>query len=253
MSPRRLDRIRSFIYKNRMVTLDRICEEFEISKSTLRRDLSAILAEDGNIRKIYGGVTVVSQNTLVSFEKRNVEHLEEKKRIAAEAARFVENGDVIFIDSGTTAVHLLQAIKEKENITILTNNIPIIISAIPYANLSVISLSGILDRKTYSFTGASAVQVLRNYNISKAFLAATGFSVANGVANSSTFEAEIKRMAVERSQKIYLLADSSKCGNVALITYCGLEDIDALVTDSPPSQSVCDFMEKEGKQIVIAR
>lgn len=253
MRSKRIEEIKDFIYLNKTVTLDKICEQFDVSKSTLRRDLDEILEKSGDIKKIYGGVTVLPRRELVSFEERNISNLEAKRKIAAAAADLVEEGDIVFIDSGTTTLPIVDFIKEKKNITILTNNVQIILRAIPYGNINIISLSGTLSRKTLSFTGATAAQVLQNYNISKAFMATTGFSVASGVTNSAPAESEIKRTAVQRSQQVYLLADSSKCGAISLITYCRLDQIDALITEAEPTPDLRRVLEQNGKQILIAK
>ncbi len=251
MRSKRIDEIVDYIYRNKTLTLDQICQQFHISKSTLRRDLNAILSA-GDIEKIYGGVTVSQRRELVSFDERNIKHPEEKKRIASAAAQLIENGDVIFIDSGTTTLHLLEAISDLKNITVLTNNLEIIIRAVPFPNISVISLSGVLMRETFSFAGTNAAQVLQNYNISKAFMAASGFSAQNGVMNSSPLETDIKITAIERSRQVYLLADSSKCNAVSLMTYCDLGKVDTLVTDAEPSPEIRESMEKSGGRILIA-
>lgn len=252
MRSKRIEEIKNCIYKNKTVSLNQICHEFNISKSTLRRDLDSILAE-GDIKKIYGGVTVLPKKGLVPFEDRNIAHPIEKMQIATAAAQLVENGDIIFIDSGTTTMHILETIKDKKDITVLTNNVEIILQAMPYNNINIITLSGSLNRKTLSFAGNYAAQVLQNYNISKAFMATTGFSIANGVTNSSPVESALKRAAVKRSQTVYLLADSSKCGEVSLMTYCGLDQIDVLITESEPAPDICDFMKENGHKILIAK
>ncbi len=252
MRTKRIEDITKYIYENKTVTLNQICDRFQISKSTLRRDLDTILKEE-SIKKIYGGVTALPQRELISFDKRNVERYEEKKKIAAAAAELVNDGDIIFIDSGTTTVHIMDTLKTKKNITVVTNSVAVILSAIPYNNINIITLSGTLDRKTLSFAGTSAVRVLQDFNISKAFMATTGFSVANGVTNSSPLETEIKKEATQRSQQVFLLADSKKCGVVALITYCALDNIDALITESEPSKDVRDFMDGHQKKIIIAK
>ena len=251
MRSQRIEEIKNYIYENKTVTLDDICGSFHISKSTLRRDLNAIL-QSSDIKKIYGGVTALPKKGLISFEERNISHLEVKRKIAQAAARLIEENDIIFIDSGTTTLPIIDYIKEKKNITILTNNVEIILHAIPYENINVISLSGTLSRKTLSFTGPSAIQVLQNYNISKAFMASTGFSIISGVTNSSPSESDIKRAVVQRSQKVYLLADSSKCNVVSLITYCGLDKIDTLITEAYPPKEICNFIQNSGNDILIA-
>ncbi len=252
MRPKRIEEIKDYIYENKTVTLDQICENFDISKSTIRRDLNEIL-ENSDIKKIYGGVTVLSKKELTSFEERNISNLKIKERIAATAAELVEDGDIIFIDSGTTTLRIIDSIITKKDLTILTNNVEIILRAIPYDNLNIISLSGTLNRKTLSFTGSSAAQVLQSYNISKAFMATTGFSIVSGVTNSSPMESDIKRMAVQRSQQVYLLADSSKYGVVSLITYCNLNKVTALITEAYPPKDVCSFIEESGGKILLAK
>ncbi len=252
MRSKRIEEIKDYIYENKTITLDQICKNFKISKSTIRRDLDEIL-ENSDIKKIYGGVTVLSKKELTSFEERNISNLKTKERIADAAGELVDDGDIIFIDSGTTTLHIIDSIITKKNLTILTNNVQVISRAIPYDNLNVISLSGTLNRKTLSFTGSSAAQVLQTYNISKAFMAATGFSIVSGVTNSSPLESDVKRMAVQRSQQVYLLADSSKCGVVSLITYCGLNKVSALVTDAYPPKEVCRYIEEHGGKILIAK
>ncbi|WP_277668808.1 DeoR/GlpR family DNA-binding transcription regulator [Caproiciproducens galactitolivorans] len=252
MRSKRIEEIKEYIYENKTVTLDQICNNFKISKSTIRRDLSEILA-NGDIKKIYGGVTVLPEKELTPFEERNISNQQVKERIAAAAAELVEDKDIIFIDSGTTTLPIIEHIGTKKEVTILTNNVEIIIHAIPYNNLNIISLSGTLNRKTLSFTGSSAAQVLQNYNISKAFMAATGFSIASGCTNSSPLESDIKRMAVQRSQQVFLLADRSKCGVVSLITYCNLSKINTLITDEYPPEDICDYIEDHGGRILIAK
>ncbi|WP_210118901.1 DeoR/GlpR family DNA-binding transcription regulator [Treponema parvum] len=249
--PKRIEEIKSYIYQNKTVTLEQLCREFKVSMSTLRRDLEEILQEK-DIKKIYGGVTTTKRKELVPFDERNITNQEIKERIAIKAASLVENGDIIFIDSGTTTFHMIEALKEKKDITVITNNLEIIVQAVPYPDIKIISLSGMLSRKTLSFTGMMAAQVLQNYNIGKAFMAATGFSVENGITNSSPPETEIKQTAVQRSQQTYLLADSSKSGVISLMTYCSLDKIDALVTDAQPSNGICDFMNAHGVRIIIA-
>lgn len=247
----RIDEIKNYIYLHKTVTLPQLCENFNISMSTLRRDIDEVL-QDHNFKKIYGGITV-QQKGLLPFDVRNIANRAAKERIASEAAQFVEDGDIIFIDSGTTTLHMFKAIKDRENITILTNNLDIIIQAIPYENIKIISLSGVLNRYTLSFSGAESAKVLENYNISKAFMATTGFSIKIGVTNSSPLETALKQYVVQRSRLTYLLADSSKNGIIALMTYCTLDEIDALITDAPPSDSVCQYMEQHGSQIIVAR
>ena len=236
-----MEQMEAYILEHKTVTLDELCEEFGVSKNTVRRDLDVLL-ENRRFKKIYGGVTVEDFKELVSFGERNISKLSEKQRIAQKAASLVEDGDVIFIDSGTTTLHLVEYLGERKNVTIVTNNIETILRAIPMENLTLIALPGTLNRKTLSFTGLNAVQLLQQFNIRKAFMASTGYSMESGVTNSSPLESDIKRTAVARSQQVYLLADAAKYGAAALTTYCRLEELNGLITDQLPPQEAQDFL-----------
>ena len=245
MRAERIDSIIEFIYRNKNVTLDQICDDFNISKSTVRRDLSEIL-KDTNLKKTYGGITLKNKwgnkKYLTSFSERNIENADKKLAISKKAANIVEDNDIIFIDSGTTTFYMVDYLGNVNNLTILTNNLEVIFRAVKYKNINLISLSGTLSRETLSFVGTTSISTIKNFNISKAFMATTGFSIMNGVTNSSPLESDIKRTVISKSNKIILLADSSKFNSVSLMTYCNLEDIDILVTDKMPDKNISDYL-----------
>ena len=249
MKTHRIKNVEEYILKNESVSLDKLCDVFKVSKNTIRRDIKELL-EKGKIKKIYGGVTI-NQKKLVPFEERNIKNHAEKKVTAEIAAAYINDGDIIFIDSGTTTMWLIDYLKNK-NITILTNNLSAIVSALPYPNLNIISLGGTLKRKTNSFVGNSTSLVLKDYNISKAFMAATGISIARGATNSSVEEYELKKLIVEKSDEIFLLVDSSKFDSISLMTYSPLENLDYIITDKTPPKKYTDFFRKNKINLLTA-
>ena len=249
MKTHRIKNVEEYILKNESVSLDKLCDVFKVSKNTIRIDIKELL-EKGKIKKIYGGVTI-NQKKLVPFEERNIKNHAEKKVTAEIAAAYINDGDIIFIDSGTTTMWLIDYLKNK-NITILTNNLSAIVSALPYPNLNIISLGGTLKRKTNSFVGNSTSLVLKDYNISKAFMAATGISIARGATNSSVEEYELKKLIVEKSDEIFLLVDSSKFDSISLMTYSPLENLDYIITNKTPPKKYTDFFKKNKINLLIA-
>lgn len=247
----RLEEMESYIRNYKTVTLDQLCNVFGVSKNTVRRDIEEITA-GGEIKKIYGGVTVESRKELIPFSERNIANLEAKKAIAQKAAQLVEDGDIIFLDSGTTTCPMVEYLKDKNKITLLTHNLQAVIAAIPYDNINVICLPGTLNRKTLSFTGADGVALINMYNINKAFMSATGVSLAGGATNSSAAEFNIKQAVVGRSQQINLLADHSKWDIVSLMTYAPLEQIDNIITDVPPPRDIAAVLEEHAHQYLLA-
>jgi len=256
MKSNRIKNLEEYILKHESVSLDHLCEVFSISKNTLRRDINE-LAKKGTIKKVYGGVEASETskknlNNLISFEERNIKNNDEKIRIAKFAASFVEDGDIIFIDSGTTTLHIIEFLKDRKDVTILTNNINAIVNALPFPNLNVICLGGNLIRKTNSFEGIHNFTTFKDYNINKAFMAATGISILNGATNSSPLEYEIKKSIVNKSNEVYLLVNSSKFNVSALMTYCSLKEIDHFITDSEPPKEYVEYFNENNIKFTVA-
>lgn len=252
MRSKRISDIEDYIYENKTVTLDQLCRVFDVSKNTIRRDLKEIIS-GGNFKKIYGGVTVKDNKDMLPFSERNIANLDVKKKIAARAAELVEDSDVIFIDSGTTTIHMIDYIKEKKNLTVITNNLEVMIRVIPYENIKLISLSGELDRNTLSFTGDTASSVLKSYNISKSFMASAGVSIDGGVTNSSTKEYDIKSTAVKRSNRVYLLTSADKFNTVAIMTYCTMDKLTGIITDGEPPEDIAEYMAEHEIELFYAK
>ncbi|MFD1774262.1 DeoR/GlpR family DNA-binding transcription regulator [Paenibacillus rhizophilus] len=250
LKPKRIKQIQDYIMEHNTVSLDELVNVFNVSKNTIRRDIQE-LVEGGEIKKVYGGVTAVNITTLLSFNDRKTRNRSEKQRIAKAAARYVNDGDIIYIDSGTTTLEMIEYIKHI-NLTLITSNLDFILGALPYSNLNVISTGGVLERKTKSFASIKNTDLLKAYNINKAFMASTGISISSGVTNSSPLESEIKQIVVERSREVFLLVDRCKFGKHALMTYCNLDEIDYLVTDSMPGGDYLEYAKQNEIKLVVA-
>jgi DeoR family myo-inositol catabolism operon transcriptional repressor len=253
MRSQRLNSLQEYIFEKKLVSLPELCDHFGVSLSTLRRDLVS-LEQRGLIKKTYGGVAAQPARQLITpYESRNIINREAKLRIAQAAAGLVNDGDIIYIDSGSTVMAMVDFLEKSQGVTILTNNLNVIVRAVHMENIQVISLSGTLNRQVYSFTGDSAAKILARYNINKSFMGCTGISLTNGVTNSSATEVEIKRTAIERSPHNILLLDSSKVGVISLFTYCSLEDLHVVVTDKElPEEYTARFARTDAK-ILVAR
>ena len=169
---------------------------------------------------------------------------EKKKSVCKVAAELVDDGDIIFVDSGTTTMYLIDYLDKHKNVTVLTNNLNVIMRAVPFENVQVICLPGILERKTNSFVSAETGKILARYNIKKAFFAATGVTENGDVTNSSSLEYEIKREALDNSEYAYLLLDSSKYGKSALLTFAHISDMDRVIVDEEINSAIFPLCEK---------
>lgn len=258
MRSSRIDDIDAYIQKQGAVPLEELCRRYAVSMSTLRRDLTE-LQRRGRIQKVYGGVRSapapaegVGTPPFLTFTTRTDLYTEEKKRICSLAAPLVEEGDVLFIDTGSTTCWMSELLGGLNDITIITGNIDAILRAIPYPNIQLYALPGVLNRANNSFSPASGGRVLADYNISKAFLAATGISQKEDtVSHSDPLENALKRAVVERAPQKYLLADHTKFGREAAHNYGCLSDFDVVVTDERPDEEFAQFFERTGTQLIF--
>ncbi len=242
MRTKRIDSIEQYILEQKSVSLDTLCEQFAVSKNTIRRDIDT-LVKKGTIKKVYGGVTVAEAppiSDVIPFEERHTKYAAEKDSICKMAAGFVNDGDIIYIDTGTTCINMIDYISHKE-CTIITNSVQVCLKAIPYPNLTLISLPGTLKRETLSFVGNEVIDYLKTYNITKAFMACTGLTIANGLTNATREEYTVKKAVIETSHTHFLLADHTKFGHFSLMTYCPMSQVDHIITDEMPPQEYCDY------------
>lgn len=252
MKSKRLIAIEKYIMDHESVSMKELRDYFKVSMNTVRRDVVELLKR-GTVRKVYGGVCAQTpESALIPYEVRSGGDSRQKEAVCREAVRFVHDGDVIFIDSGTTTVWLMDYLKNINNLTVVTNNVEVIMKALDNENISLIALPGQLLHKTRSVTGETTVSFLARYNIRTAFMAATGVS-AQGVTNSSPLEYEIKKKALENSEIKVLMVTGRKFGVTGLMTYANIEQFDVIITDGSIPERYRELVENKHVNLVIAK
>ena len=245
----RLDRIEQYVLERGNASIPEIAETFDISINTVRRDLAELLRR-GNIRKVYGGVSTASAG-FSPMSVREAANEPEKKTIGRLAAEMVEDGNTIFLDAGSTVPHLIGYLKDRSNVTIITHNLKAIEEASKYENLRIIAIGGEYNYHTQSFVGIAASEIEQlHYRIDKVFLATTAVSAKFGLSNTTFLEAEIKRKLVSAGGEVILLADHTKFGQNAVISFCALDQLAAVVTDRKPDEDFSAAMDAAGAKLV---
>lgn len=239
----RQHQIEKYVLEHDFVSLDVLCQEFGISKNTIRRDISELL-ENGCMEKVYGGVRAVRNTApgIVNFDERNRRSPEAKNAIGAMAARYVKDNDVIFLDSGTTTLSILRNIAHLAGVTVLTNNLMALSICLAYPQLTAIALGGQLNLETASFSSNyCSLENIQRFNINKCFMATTGVTVDKGATNSTSGELVIKKTVMENSDACILVADAEKFGRSALLTYAPLTAFHRVITDQEPDAVFSSF------------
>jgi DeoR family transcriptional regulator of aga operon len=238
------------IKENGKVRVEELSHQFGVSSVTIRNDLN-YLEKKGLIDRVYGGalarVAVAYDSALTEKAKLRVE---EKRRIGAKAAEMVYDGDSIILDSGTTTLEIAKRIKDKRDLTVMTNGVNIATELAGNTHISVLLTGGILRENSFSLVGPQAEAVLMDFYYDKLFLGVDGFDLEIGLTTPNQLEARLNAMMVKASKEVIVVADSSKFGRRSLCRICGLEKVARIVTDSGINGELVDSLGELGIEII---
>jgi DeoR family L-fucose operon activator len=211
----------------RVSELSEICE---VTEETIRRDLDKLESE-GKLLRSHGGAMSVKDNPEVFYFEREKANVEEKKRIAQEAVKFIQPGDRIILDASTTAWYMASNMPDIP-LTVLTNSINVAIQLSTKDKVQVISTGGILSARSLSYLGPLAERSLDQYHVNKAFISCKGVHLERGISESNELQARVKHKMVGMAEQVYLLADYSKFDVQAFASVATWNHIDHVITDS---------------------
>ncbi len=250
MKDDRRKQMEALVARREAVTMEELREEFGVSMNTIRSDV-AYLTDTGSVEKVYGGVRAVQRQEVPLFTQRTQLHADEKHRIARYAQTCIEDGDTLYIDAGTTTMHLIDLLDPNKHVTIVTGNLYVVHQAYGKPNVELIVLPGGMNRRTNSVADVSTLEFLGRYQFAKAFMAASGVS-PDGKLNVSTYiEYELKKLAAGRSRQTWLLVDGGKFGGSSLMSYGALEDMTEVVTDARCPAEIRDYCERKSVRLTI--
>ena len=251
----RLNQMEAFILRNGTASLYELSQYFDISLNTVRRDV-ADLIKRGRISKVYGGVSSARAAESQSFAtplpvtERAELNADEKRAIGRLAASLVEEGSVIYMDSGTTVPYMLPHLAGKR-VKIFTHSLSVLTEAAMYPSIEVMGIGGRLNATTYSLTGEAGF-LCRNIRLHALFMAATALSVEWGASNNTYEEYRLKSELVSAHDNVFVLADHSKIGKNATYCYCPITRIRGIVTDQKPPAPFADTLRQHGIALYCA-
>ncbi len=234
--PQRRDAIMQFIRQKHSASVAELSAMLYISETSIRRDLT-YLEKVGMVRKTYGGaVLVTGENEVLSLDARKETEKEAKSRIAHKAIRLIHHGDVIFLDSSSTALAMVPLMGEFVSLTVITNGARIALSLLEHPSIQVYCTGGQLMPNIYSYNGALARKTIEGMHADKVFVSPKGLDLAQGAYCASEEEAAIRRAMIDNSSQTILLCAAQKLGKRATFHLCNLNEIHTLVCDIAPGE-----------------
>lgn len=238
LTNQRHDYILKLLEEKRTVKLQDLVEKTDASESTLRRDLTE-LENMGKLERVFGGAILPARNLQEpSMNDKSTRNLKGKQSIAEYAAAFVQEGDSVFLDAGTTTLQMIPYLKDK-NPVVVTNGLPLAV-ALNEAGLTTYLTGGLLKPRTGAFVGAGALAALGAYHFDICFLGVNGVHADFGYTTPDPEEAAIKKKAATHARKTYILADHSKVNKVSFATIMDLQE-SALIVDGLPAEYLKEF------------
>ncbi len=252
LAHQRRDKIMEMIREDGTVKVINLSKLFKVSEVTIRQDLEK-LENEGFIQREHGGAYLKNINTQVkSFSLQNQENMDKKTAVARKAIDFINDGDTIILDSGSTTTELAKQLKGYKNLTVITNalNIAFEVGADPEINLVV--TGGEFKAPTLSLTGQKAADFFENLHVDKLFLATAGISLKAGLTYPSISDIVVKRAMIESADTVYLVADSSKIGKSSFASLGALSLIDYIITDSEINKKYRNIFHEHEIEFIIA-
>ena len=234
----------------RVLVVD-LARQFHTSQVTIRKDLE-ILHVKGQIHRAHGGALPARDGALEDLSLREKEKLyrKEKLQIASAAARMVSEGQVVVLDSGTTTTAIARALRNFQNLTVITNaaNIAAELSG---SVLEVILIGGSLRKNSFSLVGPLAEDTLHKLHADILFLGVDGFDVQYGLSTPNVLEAKVNRAMIEISKVVVAVCDSSKFGKRSLSLIASTSSLQHVITDARIPKADLNTLKKSGVQVTV--
>ena len=252
LTEERRKKILYYLKNDSSVQVDKLSEDFDVSLATIRRDLAA-LEKEGLLRRVYGGAVSVNKPIASddAFKVRQFRQMEEKIAVGRLAASLVQPGDTVLLDIGTTTLEVAKALKNRSDVTVLTNSLSILNELVD-SSLNVYSLSGRMRKNEYSFEGNLVVNALQSFHIDKVFLGCGGYSMEYGLTETIYENALNRSFFIQQGEDAILVTDSSKFGKNSSVIVENSARVKTIVTDTGLSEDWLRKLRERGIRVLLA-
>ena len=220
----------------------------EVSEATVRRDLEQ-LERRGKLCRVHGGAALPGSTEEPIYEEKATLNTAHKQSIARKAISFIHESDTIFLDGGSTVLELAKHLPNVKNLTIVTNSL-MAAAELMEKDCRLILTGGEFRKLSRTLVGPLSGKILKDLHISKAFLGTLGFDPESGISTTDPNEAYTKELVMRCSEKVFVLADSSKVGFPSFAGSGSLEDIDVLITDEEIPQSAVKLLRSHKIEVI---
>jgi DeoR/GlpR family transcriptional regulator of sugar metabolism len=248
----RLDQIVSLLQREGRVSVADLSDHFGVSAVTIRNDLAS-LQQQGLLVRTHGGAVARPDLNMEPpvFSLRKELHLAEKERIGRAAAALVRDGDSIALDASTTAWQVARHLKERRELTVVTNGLFVALEFLDSPGVTVVMPGGSLRAASASLVGELGACILERYHVQKGFFGAGGFTLEEGLTDTNQYEVELKQRMVERSKEVIAIVDSSKWGQVTFASLASVTQLDRIFSDDAAPAEMVAALRQRGIEVTL--
>lgn len=231
------------------VSVQALADEFDVSTSTIRRDLD-LLSSDGLLRRVRGGGSVVEQDP-IAFDEVARHDSSEKDQVAQRAAALIPDDSVVLLDIGTTTARLAHHLRGRR-LTVITSSLAVVAELSAEESTEVIVLGGVLRKNYHSLVGMLTELALGQMRAHLCFLSTSGVRPDGQVMDTTGIEVPVKQAMLKAADRAVLLAGASKFPGVGLLPVCGPERIHGLVTSTGADPATLAVFHRAGTEVITA-
>ncbi len=240
----RQNKIKEILLKKKSITVSEMAEECKVTLETIRRDFE-VLKSEGFLLKVYGGA-VLRDHVEADFPVLPSMSMESKQQMAQKAAEFILPGDCIFIDHSSTALCILDQLKNinTASLNVMTNSYNALAKLLEYPGINAMATGGALSRDSGGLFGPAAVKFFSHYHLDKVFISCRALHREKGLSDRSEQEAQLHNAAIVNASHVYLVMDHTKFDKSNFARVCDWEagNITALITDRPLNAEWKEFL-----------
>ena len=245
----RKQKILEMLEKNGNVSVAELSKYFDISEVTIRTYLTDLEAK-GLLSRVHGGaISSYKPYYSMNLSQRLNTNQKQKRKIAEEVAKMVEDKDTIMLNSGTTTLLVFRSLPTNYNLNIVTNSIAIALEAADIPNFNVCLVGGSVNSKYQFSYGDDAIEQLKKYHANKLILSVDGIDLKSGFTTYYDKEAAIDRTMIEQSENCIIAADTTKFERTAFAKIAPLTVADLIVTNETLNDGIYESLTSLGVDI----
>jgi len=247
----RQNKILANLQINQTALVSELSKEYNVTEETIRRDLEK-LEKRGLIKKTYGGAVYGHDIGLdIPLRSREPINQEDNMYIAKLAASQVKDGETLMLDSSAISLCTARLLKQRMDLTIITNSVEILFNFAFIKGIKVISTGGLLQKNDFALAGAAAEQAVKCFHVDKAIISCSAIHSEYGLTEASEQEAQIKYRMTKSAKQLIVAIPANKFDNVSFVHFLDTSQIHTLITNAPPSLHWRDFLKEHQIELIV--